>query len=127
MARDLSNRGYNADYSKRYGASTPVGDVYGGYGRNTDTDNTVRDRAYAGIGDYLAALTRVRPENGNTSYHASVDMPQKILPEYFNEMNTPLGSGYLATNFPEPGIEAGFLPNDKTQAYINALSRLLGR
>ena len=99
--------------------------IYGGYSRNTDRDGTTRDRVYAGLGGYEGSMTRVNDDNGNTSYHAGVDMPRNILPDYFNEVNTPLGSGYLATNFPEANIEAGFMPNKNVSPYISALARAL--
>jgi hypothetical protein len=118
-----------ADNNGKFFKETPVGNLYGGYMQNYPRKGGGDDTsAWLGLNDYLARLSMVNSNNGNTSFHASVDMPKQVLPDYFNEINTPVGKVGLATNFPhEPGAEINFLPNEQTQAYINVLKSLLNR
>jgi len=111
--------------NRRFNVNTPVGNLYGGL-VNTNKNGYERNGAYAGLGGYGANLTAVNDPYGRTSYHAGIDMPTEILPDYYKEFSTPFGSGHLATNLPEAGLDFGFMPNERTQAYITALSQLLG-
>lgn len=118
-----------ADNNGKFFKETPVGNLYGGYMQNYPRKSGGHDTAaWLGLGDYMARLSRFKDDTGNTTYHANLAMPTKVLPDYFREFNTPLGQVGLATNFPhEPGAEIDFLPNEQTQAYINVLKSLLGR
>ena len=52
----------------------------------------------------------------------------KILPDFDKNYQTPFGDLNLYSNYDVPGqLSAGFRPNDKARAYIQALSNMLNR
>ena len=121
----LGNLDYGYDGDTVYAGFTP--NVYGGvspvsplpFGGDHAT-------AWAGIGDYQLRGNRFTDDQGRTSYHAGLNFPDDtVIPDVYKEFNTPFGQGHVVTNDGNPNIGAGFLPNDRTQAYVNALARLL--
>lgn len=129
MARDLSNRGYNAQRDRSFVRETPVGNLYGGVLNNYPLKSGGdMSNAWLGLGDLEARANRWNFPGQNPEYAAGINFPDSVnLPNVYGEVNTPLGLLFGGTNDGNPNINAGFQPNDKTQAYINALSRLLGR
>ena len=76
-------------------------------------------------GDRLGFLSRDKRPYG-VDYGIAIDnMGDPYRGVLDEEVNTPFGT--LGYGYDGDTVGASFMPNDKTQAYINALSRLLGR
>ena len=61
-------------------------------------------------------------------YAAGLNFPDStVIPNYYGEVNTPLGKVFGGTNDGNPNVNAGFQPNARTNYYIQALANLLGR
>ena len=106
---------------------TPIGNLYGGYLKNYPLamggDNSA---AWAGLGDYELRANRLNRPGQNPEYAVGLNLPDNVnLPNYYGELNTPLGMLFGGTNDGNPNVNVGFQPNDKTLAYINALKSLL--
>lgn len=83
---------------------------------------------YAGLGDLTMVANRIRKPEQNDMYAAGLNFPDDTnIPNYYGEVNTPLGLLFAGTNDGNPNINAGFQPNDQTQYYIQALASLLNR
>lgn len=90
--------------------------------------------AYAHLGDlglYGGVMNRNTDYNNPEAYaEATFDNPALYgLPAYEKSINTPLGQIGLQAGMLEdtPGIRGSYVPNDKAQAYAQALLSLLGR
>lgn len=110
---------------------TPIGNVYGGYMKNYplslggDISN-----AYFGVNDLAAVANRYNFPGKNPEYYAGINWGTNApgefrLPDYYGEMSTPLGKITAGTNDGNPNVNVGFLPNDKTSAYMNAIAKAL--
>ena len=76
-------------------------------------------------GGRLGFLSRDRSAEG-TRYGVGLDnVGDPYRGVYDGEKSTPLGT--FDYGYDGDTVAAGFTPNEKTQAYINALSKLLGR
>ena len=121
----LGKLDYGYDGDTVYAGFTP--NVYGGVSPVTPlASGGDLATAWAGIGDYQLRGNRFTDEQGRSSYHAGLNFPDDtVIPDFYKEFNTPFGQGHVVTNDGNPNIGAGFLPNEKTQAYVQALSRAL--
>ena len=108
---------------------TPVGNLYGGaMGNYPLALGGNLSNAYLGLNDYMAIANKFSQPGQNPTYAAGLNFPDNVsIPDFYRQMNTPLGNLELMTNDGNPNIGAAFQPNDKTQAYINALARLLSK
>ena len=106
---------------------TPVGNLYGGYLNNYPLKMGGTDSAaWLGLGDYQARANMFNRPGQNTEFAAGLNFPDNVrIPDAYGEVNTPLGLMFGGTNDGNPNVNVGFQPNDRTQAYVNALARLL--
>ena len=123
----LGKLDYGYDGDTAYAGFTP--NIYGGVSPTMplpfggDMAST-----WAGIGYYQLRGNRFTDDQGRTSYHAGLNFPDDtVIPDVYKEFNTPFGQGHVVTNDGNPNIGAGFMPNEKTMAYINVLKSLLSR
>ena len=127
MARDLSNRGYNAQRDRSFVRETPVGNLYGGMLNNYPLKSGGNmSNAWLGLGDLEARANKWDFPGQNPEYAAGINFPDSVnLPNVYGEVNTPLGLLFGGTNDGNPNINVGFQPNDRTSAYMNAIAKAL--
>lgn len=140
-----SDRKVIPDYYKSY--DTPIGNLE--FETNYDVPNTVDvtynpnfykgsysnsplvgggnvSGGYAGMGDYELRANAFNFPGKNPEYYAGLNFPDGTnIPNYYGETNTPLGKVTYGTNDGNPNINAGFIPNDRTNSYIQAIANLL--
>lgn len=83
---------------------------------------------YAGVGDYMLALNNFNLPGQNPDFAVGLNFPRNTkIPNYYGEVNTPLGLMYGGTNDGNPNVNVGFRPNDTTTHYLKAIANLLNR
>ena len=107
---------------------TPVGNLYGGYYNNYPLKmGGDQSMAWLGLNDYQLRANKWNRPGENPEYAVGLNFPDNVnIPNYYGEINTPFGLLFGGTNDGNPNINAGFQPNDRTQAYMAALSKILG-
>ena len=118
-----------ADNNGKFFRETPVGNLYGGYLKNYPlARGGDLNSAWLGLGNNELIANNYNLPGQNPTYNLGMNLPNgAALPNYYGEINTPLGMLYGGTDDRNPNVNVGFQPNDTTSAYINALKSLLNR
>lgn len=118
---------YGYDGDTVYAGVTP--NVYSGlYSKSPLVGGGDMSGGYAGIGDYELRGNVINQPGQTPMYAAGLNFPDStVIPNYYGEVNTPLGKVFGGTNDGNPNVNAGFQPNARTNYYIQALANLLGR
>lgn len=117
---------YGYDGDTVYGGITP--NIYGGTHSGDLPLGGTHSGFWAGIGDYQLRGNNFNLPGETPSYSVGLNFPDNTnIPNYYNEVNTPLGTVYGGTNDGNPNVNVGFQPNEKTNYYLQALANLLRR
>lgn len=110
---------------------TLLGKVYGGKNSGKTATGLDYSTAYLGLdrgsgNDYSLRANRfgTDPNSGFTSptYAVGLNLPQDTkIPNYWGEVNTPLGLLGVGTNDGNPNINASYVPSDTVVSLYNAL------
>lgn len=121
----LGKLDYGYDGDTVYAGLTP--NIYGGSYSGELPLGGNNAGFYAGLGDYqLRGNSFTGMPNERDTYAMGLNFPEGTrIPDYYGEVNTPLGKIYGGTNDGNPNIGGGFEPNDQTAYYIQAIANLL--
>jgi hypothetical protein len=112
---------------RQFERQTPLGRFYGGILKDYPLARGGKaSHSWLGLGNYEANAHKYERENALPEYALGLNFPaEKVLPNYYGEINTPLGLLFGGTDSEMQQATAGFQPNDRTNYYAQALINLL--
>lgn len=100
---------------------------YGTYSSPT-MEGGNRSDAWAGVGDYQLRGSVINSPGQTPLYSVGLNFPDDTnIPDYYGELNTPVGTVFGGTNDGNPNINVGYQPNAQANYYLQALANLLRR